>query len=141
MTVAQADRVNVDKGFRDTYWDRTTGYFYFPNMGSLGGGGKDFTLAADQSADFTASAWTEYPIAAAGVDITTPASATSGDEFALIFTATRATCTVIANTGTTIGFGGGSPLALVSPGSSRKGILVLKLVGTVWIPKYVNTWA
>lgn len=139
MPVAAADRVFVDAAFRGTYWDRTTGYFYFPNMGS--GGGKDFTLAADQSADFTAAAWTEYPIAAANVDTTTPAAAASGDEFALIFTATRANCTLIANTGTTIGFGGGSPLALTSPGSARKGLLVLKLIGTVWIPKIVNTWA
>lgn len=141
MPVADADRVWLDRTFPGTYWDRTNGYLYFPNMGSLGGGGKDFTLAASQVADFTAASWTEYPIGAANVDITTPAGATSGDEFAVIFTATRANCTLVANAGTTLAFGGGSPVALTSPGSSRKGILVLKLVGTEWIPRTVNTWA
>lgn len=127
------------------WYDSGTGKFRCREAGASvdlrgsGSSGKDFTLAASQAADFTATSWNEYPIGAANVDATTPAAPTTGDKFALIFLATRANCTLIPNTGFTV-MGSGSALPLTAPGSGRKGLIVWMLIGTDWVPYIVTTW-
>lgn len=88
MPVAVEDRVLLDRTFRGTYWDQTTGYLYFPNMGSLGGGGVPTTYDV-----FTAAGQTKN----------SPAAPTVGDEWWTINDdATFTGCTLSGTAGATL---------------------------------------